>query len=69
VLETAYLKVINNFKFSIIVSRDKTYKHVNYEDHVHYHVENIILFGVYFREGKSVRSDSARDKNHSKCNI
>jgi hypothetical protein len=64
--EFVYLKIVNNFKFNIIVSRDKTNKHVNHEDYVHNHIENIILFCVDFRESKGVGSDSTSGEDHSK---
>ena len=60
-----YLKIVNDFKFSIIVSRNKTNKHVNHEDYVHYHIENIITFSVDFRESKGIWSDSTSSEDHS----
>ena len=64
-----YLKIVNDFKFSIIVSRNKTNKHVNHEDYVHYHIENIIFFCVDFRESKGVGSDSTSCEDHSKSRL
>ena len=64
-LETPYFKIVHYLELSIIMRRDKTNKHVNYEDHVHYHIENIITFSVDFRESKGIWSDSTSSEDHS----